>query len=251
MSLLSSLRGLGLAVQRPGQPGPLTLALNAMSQLDPAGQPHSPIGAEVARLIGSLSIRVAFLPTGGSGITPWRRLIVLDTGYRGQGQASTPGRVGLVAHELSHLLQRELDDPELWPGGGLRPSPRRRWLGDSTNYMEALAYAVGTSVEVDLRAAAGLPALPEKLDSLATLLGGDAANATRYVVKLFPENPIYRQNHRIEKRLPDRRIPPEGWQHWFGVMGFGAAAIAHLAQQAGQGRAKTISEEDIMGGNGG
>lgn len=250
MPLLNSLRGIGLAVQRPGQPGPLTPALNAMSQLDPAGQPHSPVGAEVARLIGLLAIRVAFLPTGGSGITPWRRLIVLDTSYRNQGQASSPGRVGLVAHELSHLLQRELNDPELWPSGGLRLSPRRRWLGDSTNYMEALAYAVGTSVEIDLRAAAGLPALPEKLNSLATLLGGDAANATRYVVTLFPDNPVYRQNHRVEKTLPDRRIPPEGWQHWFDVMGFNAAAIAHLAQQTGQGQPKSISEEDLGSSSG-
>lgn len=244
MSILSALRGIGTAVQRPGQDGPLTPSLAALAQTNPAGQPVSPIGAEVARLIRVMPIRVAFLPIGGSGITPWRRLIVLDTSYRGPGQASTPGRVGLVAHELSHLLQRELNDPELWPSGGLRPSLSRRWLGDSTNYMEALAYAVGTSVELDLRAAGGSP--PQSLrDKLATLLGGDPANATRYVVKLHPDNPIYRQNHRLEAKSPNQRIPDQGWQHWFQVMGFSLASIDHLAQQAGGGQAKTISEDDI------
>ncbi len=245
MSLISSLRGIGTAVQQPGQDGPLSPSLQAMSQNNPAGQPVSPIGAEVARLIGGMPIRVAFLPTGGSGITPWRRLIVLDTSYRGEGQASTPGRVGLVAHELSHLLQRELDDPELWPSGGLRPSLSRRWLGDSTNYMEALAYAVGTSVELDLRTADGSPPPQSLRDKLATLLGDDAANATRYVIKLFPKNPIYRQNHRIEAESPNQRVPAEGWQHWLKVMGFGQGSIDQLAQQAGGGQAKTISEDDI------
>jgi hypothetical protein len=102
-------------------------------------------------------------------------------------------------------------------------------------------------VEIDLRAAQGLPQLADPHDRLATLLGSDAANATRYVVKLFPGNSVYRQNHRLETGIPDQRVPAGGWQHWFQAMGLSSASIAHLAQQAGQGQAKTISEDDIAG----
>lgn len=196
-------------------------------------------------MIGEIRLRVAFLPTRGSGITPWRRLIVLDTSYAGQGQASTPGRVGLVAHELTHVLQRELGDPRYWPSGGLRPSFSRRWIGDSTNYMEALAYAVGTSVDLDLREAEGLAQKQRLLDDLATYVGEDAANAARYVLKRHPENSIYRQNYRRERQLSDRRIPSGGWQHWLGQIGLAQSALTHMQSQAAQGEAQVVDEQEI------
>ena len=92
-----------------------------MSVRRSSGEPASPAGHDVARLIQAFKVRVAFLPTRGSGATPWRRLIVLDTSYRDQGQAESPTRVALVAHELVHVLQRELDDPEFWPQRRIAP----------------------------------------------------------------------------------------------------------------------------------
>jgi len=220
-----------------------------MSVLRSSGEPASPGGHDVARLIQAFKVRVAFLPTRGSGATPWRRLVVLDTSYRKEGQARSATRVALVAHELVHVLQRELGDPEFWPSGGLRPSLSRRWIGDSTNYMEVVAYIVGASVEIDL--------LPENQgawirrlsDWLATVAGEDASNATRAVVKRYRNNSIYRQNYRVESRVPGLRIPTEHWGHWLGVLGFEANTIEHIRQLSVDGTAKVIGKDELENGN--
>jgi len=214
-----------------------------------SGQPASPVGSDVARLIQTLKVRVVFLPTGGSGATPWRRLIVLDTSYRNQGQAESPTRVALVAHELAHVLQRELGDPEFWPSGGFRPSLSRRWIGDSTNYMEVVAYIVGASVEIDL--------LPENQETrirrlsnwLATVAGEDASNATRAVVKRYKSNSIYRQNYRVEAHTSGHRIPAQPWAHWLGVLGFEANTIEHIRQLSALGTPKVISKDELENGS--
>ncbi|MGH2621398.1 MAG: hypothetical protein ACRDHG_12630 [Anaerolineales bacterium] len=236
-----------LHTQRPGRPagGPLTPALQAMAEASPGGEPISPAGSELARLVEPLTIRAAFLPTAGSGATPWRAWLVLDTSYRGPGQASSPARVGLVAHELTHVLQRELGDPEFWPAGTLRPSRTRRWLGDSTNYMEALAYIVGTSVELDLLQAVGASAPQRLLDRLATLTGEDTSNATRYIVKSFTNNSVYRQNHRVEARFSQGRIPSGGWAHWLGQLGFARISLDHVRAQAAGGELERVEPQEI------
>lgn len=210
-----------------------------LSARDGAGRPVTPAGAEVERLIGRIPVRVGFLPTRGSGITPWRRAIVLDTEYRGAGQATRPARVALVAHELVHILQREIGDTEFWPSGGFRPSFSRRWIGDSTNTMEVHAYIVGASVEIDLTESAA------QADWLATLTDDDALNATRAVVKRFDTNPIYRQNYRVESRSAGHRIPPKDWAHWLAALGFEPAAIDHIRAQAAAGQPKTIDQSEI------
>ena len=204
---VGDLLGVRLHTQRPGLPanGPVTPALQAMAKTGPSGEPVSLAGSELARLVAPLTIRVAFLPTSGSGATPWRNWLVLDTSYRGPGQASSPVRVGLVAHELTHVLQRELGDPHFWPDGTLRPSPTRRWLGDSTNYMEVLAYLIGVSVELDLLKAKGMQVAQRLVDDLATFAAEDAANAARYVAKRFPRNATYRKNERVEASSPAAR----------------------------------------------
>ncbi len=223
-----------LQTQRPGLPanGPLTPALRALAETRLGGEPISPAGSELAQSVAPLTIQAAFLPTGGSGATPWRNWLVLDISYRGPGQASLPARVGLVAHELTHVLQRQLRDPQFWPEGTLRPSRSRRWLGDSTNYMEVLAYIIGASVELDLLEAKGMPVGQRLLDDLATFTGEDAANAARYVAKRFPGNATYRKNEREEARSPDRRIPAGGWSHWLGKLGYSATVIQRVRQQA-------------------
>ena len=249
-SLIARIReflSIGLRVQRPGLPqgDPLTPALQAMAATAPGGKPVSPAGAEVARLIDPLRVRAAFLPTRGSGVAPWRRWIILGTSYRGEGQVRSATRIGLVAHELTHLLQRDLDDPQHWPSGSLRLFTSRRWLGDSTNYMEVLAYIVGSSVELDLLRSGGASASQPLLDRLATLSGGDAANAARYVVKSFSSNAIYRRNHRVEARWPQGRIPPGGWAYWLGQMGFGQVCLDHIRGQAALGSLQFVEPEEV------
>jgi len=220
-----------------------------MSVLRSSGEPASPAGHDVARLIRGFKVRVAYLPTRGSGATPWRRLIVLDTSYSKEGQASSPTRVALVAHELVHVLQRELDDPEFWPSGGLHPSLSRRWIGDSTNYMEVVAYIVGASVEIDLLSENQQARKRRLSDWLATVAGEDASNATRAVVKRYRSNSIYRQNYRAESSVPGQRIPTEHWSHWLGVLGFEANTIEHIQQFSAGGTAKVISEDELENGS--
>lgn len=248
-------KGLQLRQQKPGLPpdGPLTPWLLAMSVRGDSGQPLSPVGAEVARLFSLRKTRVVYTHTAGSGITPWRRLIVLDADYRDPSSWTSPAKIGLVAHELTHLLQRDLKPKQYWPSGGLRPSFSRRWVGDSTSFMEVVAYLVGWTVEYDLTAARardpGLPedlrqrsnrALPGLRDRLATLSGPDVHNAVRLVLKIYPDNGVYRQNYRLESRLPDWRIPPGSWYAWLGQMGFAREAVDHIWVVSAQGRAQQI-----------
>ncbi|MEE9217406.1 MAG: hypothetical protein V3U32_08225 [Anaerolineales bacterium] len=202
----------------------------------------------MARLIQAFNVRVAFLPTRGSGATPWRRLIVLDTSYRNEGQAGSPARVALIAHELMHVLQRELGDPEFWPSGRFRPSLSRRWIGDSTNYMEVVAYIVGASVEIDLLPENQETRIRRLSDWLATVAGEDASNATRAVVKRYKGNSIYRQNYRAEARTPGRRIPSQHWAYWLGVIGFEGQTIEHIRNLAAVGQPKVIAEDELEAG---
>ncbi|HEY4667781.1 MAG TPA: hypothetical protein VIH26_10805 [Anaerolineales bacterium] len=245
---VGDLLGVRVQTQKPRLPadGPLTPALRAMAETGPGGGPISLAGSELNRLVTPLTIRVAFLPTSGSGATPWRNWLVLDTSYRGSGQASSPARVGLVAHELTHVLQRELGDPQFWPAGTLRPSRSRRWLGDSTNYMEVLAYLIGASVELDLLEAKGTAAGQRLLDDLATFAGEDAPNATRYVAKRFPSNTTYRKNVLEEARSPDRRIPAGGWTHWLQRLGYSAAVVERVQAQAARGHPQR-AEPELVG----
>lgn len=248
-------KGFKLRMQRPGLPegGPITPCLRAMAATDTLGKSLSPIGADVARLFSGRATRVVFMHTAGSGITPWRGLFVLDADYRDEGQTKSPGTIGLVAHELTHLLQRDLKPRYYWPSGRLRPSFTRRWVGDSTNYMEVLAYLVGWSVEYDLTAAQaaapGLSAQAQKhydrilksiRDRLATLAGADVQNAARLVLKTYPDNPVYRKNYRLESRLRDGRVPPGTWHAWLRQLGFSPAAVDHILLLAARGKVERI-----------
>ena len=225
-SFLESLTRVRLAVQQPGVRGPLSAAIEAMSA--------TLAGANVARGIGRRQVWVAFLPTGGSGAVPWRKFLILDIAYRDRGQAATPGRVALVAHELTHVLQRELSDPIYWPSGGLRLSGPGRWLGDSTTVMEVAAYIVGASVEWDLLHGLGR-STQRQSDWLAALTRTTPRDAGRAVVDHFPKNRIYRWTYRTEAKRPDRRIPPGDWADWLGAVGIDAHTLEHIRNQAAQG----------------
>ena len=260
-------KGFSLQKQAPGVPkdGPISPCLRALagtiqgeSSDDDRGRPISPVGADLARIYAQRSLRVLFVDTGGSGVAPWRGLIILDTELQGDGQIKSPATLGMIAHELTHLLQREFNQPHYWPSGGLRPTLGRRWIGDSTNYMEVLSYIVGWTVEYGLTAArigsAGRTAeqnatdertLATIRDRLATLTGPDLRNACRLVVKLFPDNAVYRQNFKVENRTPDGRIPPGSWHSWLRQMGFSRQAVDHIMILASQGEGERIEIDQI------
>jgi hypothetical protein len=259
-------KGVSLKNQNPGWPedGPISPCLRALSGNMSSGEPGRPvtiIGADLARIYAQRRLRVLFVETGGSGVAPWRGLIMLDTELRGEGQVKSPATLAMIAHELTHLLQREFNQSHYWPSGGLHPARGRRWIGDSTNYMEVISYLVGWTVEYDLTAArigsagrsVGENARDERTlvtirDRLATLTGPDPSNACRLVVKLFPNNAVYRQNFEVESRAHDGRIPPGSWHSWLRQMGFSRQAVDHIMILASQGHAEWIDVDQVARG---
>ena len=256
-------RGISLKKQRSGWPadGPLSPAFRELSKTTAAGPASdesqgegklkaiSPIGMDLARIYSGRSLWVLYVNTSGSGIAPWRGMIILDADYRGEGQIRSPASLGMVAHELTHLLQREFNQPHYWPGGGINPVRGRRWIGDSTNYMEVIAYLVGWTVEYDFTLAKrtqihispGQKARDDRVlatirDRLALFTGSEERKASWLITDLFPDNPIYKQNYQVERRYPDRRIPPGAWPSWLRQMGFSRAAVDHIMVLAAQGQ---------------
>ncbi len=270
-SLLKS--GISIGTQQPDSPedGPLSPSLEVLASTfqeryphskmitsDEASKPISLVGAELVKISTQRKVRVIFTDTGGSAIAPWRGTIILDFAYRGDGQISSPATIAKVAHELTHLLQRRFNQPHYWPSGGLRLAFGRRWIGDSTNFMEVIAYIVGFTVEYDLIAAQRLSpqrsseqlaedkkTLKSIQNHLATFTSTNPRNACRLVLKLFPENQIYRQNYEVEERTPDGRIPPGSWHQWFRELGFTRQAVDHVMILALRGRAEWIEVDQI------
>lgn len=250
--VLTVRNGVRISSQRRGLPesGPISHALHTMGGTDQAGRPISPAGADLLRLVSGRKIWVIFVHTAGGGAAPWYHHVVLDADYRQDGQVRTPGRVGLIAHELTHVLQRELNDPVYFPNGGLRFNRWTRWIWDSTNYMEVLAYLIGWSVEYDLllhqynqgilnEGIEQLPILSKQLrqmeNMIAAMLNDDVEQAIQFILQRYSNNSIYRQNYEAEKKYPDKRIPPGGWAYWLKVFGFSEATVEHIRQVADVG----------------
>ena len=122
-----------ICYQNEDEDGPIASSLTAMSTRDSSGNPVSLIGSDVAKLIKTRGVWVLFFPTGGDGAAPWSGIVIYDTTFRGDGQVDSTGRVGLVAHELTHVLQRDRNHDHYWPSGCIRPSRFTRWITDSTN----------------------------------------------------------------------------------------------------------------------
>jgi hypothetical protein len=154
----------------------------------------------------------------------------------------------MVAHELTHLLQREINQPHYWPSGGLNPVRGRLWIGDSTSFMELLAYLVGWTVEYDLLsvgqfAEKGLESDPRQATirrHLALFTIADAPKIGRLISDQFPNNSIYRQNRITESRYPDQRVPPGSWHSWLRQLGFSRSAVDHIMILAAQGKNEGI-----------
>ena len=242
-----------MRVQEPGFPadGPITPGFEEMAKTRPNGEPVSLVGSELAAIFATREVNVSFVGSGGSA--PWAGRITVDEDYIDPQKMAEPFATGLVAHELTHLLQRELPDPYYWPPGTLDlEQPRRHIIGDSTNYMEVLSYIAGEAVEYDLlmeKDATGSLSLAEEVrvqtieNDLATFTGPDAPNATRYVVFTYNQNPIYRGSYVLELGLSDHRIPDGDWDHWFMQMGFSAEAVEHIRKIADEGTGLYVGED--------
>ncbi len=249
------LRDYILLTQGPGFPtdGPITAALLNMLGTKPDGTPVSPVGADVARLFENREVQVSFVGTGGAA--PWTGRIAVGERYIEAAQMERPFGTGLVAHELTHLLERDIDDPYFFPDGKFRlTEPRRGVIGDSTNYMEVLSYIVGETAEYDLLmeksalrtlGAADAQALSDIQNDLATYTDGDAVNATRYVIQDHPNVAVYRENYVIQLDEANHRIPDGGWDYWLREMGFSEDAIDHIRDIAGQGTIDYVPEDAI------
>jgi hypothetical protein len=246
--------------QKPGAraDGPIAGYLAAMAGRDAQGQPLSSAGSELAAVVHRRNILVLFVPTGGAGAAPWNGLIVLDRSYAGAGQPAPSSHIGLVAHELTHVLQRALRDRRYWPSGFLRPDRHTRWFGDSTNYMEVLAYIIGSVVEHDLETSRLSSAqltdnqkkrIQDRLGRLEALLATyadeDARNAARHVVQRYPGNRYYKQNHYKEAHSKDGRIPPGGWVLWLKRFGFSQDTVDHIRAIAGKSVKARVKAEEI------
>ena len=252
------------AIQEPGLPadGPITASLSAMSALDGAGNQVSPVGADVARLTDGRSVNVTFWDTGGAGVAPLPGRIILPEGYIGGGQAAPEFNVGLVAHELTHVLERDLGDPAYWPSGWNHsnalmfadgPEDLIYIVGESTNYMEVMSYIVGEAVEYDLLSQIPPAALTlrevDRLaaieDNLATYTDPDSANAARYMLTTHPGAEVYRANYVHELGVSDGRIPAGGWDHWLKEMGFSEAATQRIQDIASRGTVQQIDPASL------
>lgn len=249
---------IGLYRQRRGDKkrGPLDPSLDAIAAVTKRGRPVSLVGKELADRIRGRGVSVIFFPTGGDGATPVTDLVILDVSYKDAGQAETPTSIGLVAHELTHVLQRSLPNSNYWPSGWPRPSQYTRWFADSTNYMEVLAYIVGWTVEYDLlnaeKASSDVTNTRKKeIDGklkvikkdLTTLVSGDPHNATRFILEKYSRVWFYKQNYRKESTVPDGRIPAGGWDYWIGRLGFSRRAIRHIRSIGTNGTPKDVKVE--------
>ena len=240
----------------PDPTGPIGPSLASLSTTDASGNPRSLVGSELATMIEGRGVDVTFLDVD-FGVVPLEGRVVLPE-YLADTAPPMPWGPGFVAHELTHVLERDLNDPTYWPSGG--PSlDGGRFVGDSTNYMEVVSNIVGLTVEHDFisqiapanRTQLQIDRLLQIQDDLATYADGDALNATRYLVAATwnPDdagaNAIYRANYAYELTVADHRIPAGGWDHWLKQMGFSDAAIQHIQTVAAQGTAEYVDPASL------
>ena len=228
--------------------------MDKFSSVDASGNLISPVGAELTGLIQGRQdgVTITFADFN-AGIVPWQGHVVLPPNFADGGQLGSAGNVGLVGHELMHVLERDLNDPMYWPSGmpSLEGAPLvlegARIFGDSTNYMEVISNIVGLSVEYDILSQTNPTAA--RLDviegSLATYTDADALNATRYLVKSENNVEVYRDNYVLEFGISDHRIPAGGWDHWLKKMGFTETAIQHIRDIASQGAAVYVDPAEL------
>lgn len=211
---MSLAKYISVQTQRPGlmTGDPLTEYLNIMGD--------TVVGRDLEYLFYWKKTRVVFAPIGGYGVAPFRGTIILDNMYRDRPMETK--YLTIVAHELTHLLQREINHPEWFPSGSFKPSLTKRWIGDSTNYMEVLAYIVGWSIWYDLTSN---PIIQHDLGTHIKAITGNKYEACQHIRGRFYWVDVYKKNQILESRTPLNRIPPMEWWECLRDMGFSNKAI--------------------------
>jgi hypothetical protein len=268
--------------QEPGLPpdGPISGAMQYLSRVDDDGNPVSVVGTELAGLIdgrGGVSIMFSDNLTNGgtAGVAPVKGLVWLPESYESPAEQMEIGKASLIAHELDHILQRDLPEfpsglPSVslpfagagsWPfgPGGFQPIESVGVYGfpiagDFTLYMEVQSNIVAGAIEYDLLAqeignhTPDTPAyntiegrMETIQNSLATFTG-EAENAVAYVVDRYAGRDPHGMylGEFVREVASGGRIPEGGWQLWLGEQGFSQAAIDHIDEIAQGGTAHEI-----------
>jgi hypothetical protein len=276
-----------IGLQVPGFPkdGPITPVLNFLSETDASGNPKSIVGSEVVRLIerqGGIFVWFSNnLTGGGAGVAPMKRLIWLPDSFANPSNQIRIFEARITAHELEHLLQRELPEypdgtPTLtpramhtgsWPWNpeGFRPFDLSfeygaPLIGDFTLYMEVQSNIVENAVHYELLDARrsellligdpqnDIPAIDrtmaEIVDSLATYTG-DAEVACAYVVHESGAYGMY-VGEMVKELSFGPRIPPGGWEYWLQRQGFSEESIQRITDIANQGTPIDFPTSDIF-----
>lgn len=266
------------AVQTPGLPanGPITAAMLTLASTDAQGNPISPVGADVARLIdqrgGATIVFADALSAGGTaGVAPMRGVIWLPNRYADPQTQRDPESAALIAHESAHLLQRDLPEfpdgfPALrtgsWPfgPGGFEPFDLTHGaplVGDFTLYMEVQSNIVQKTIQYDFLSArlAALPpadparpAIQAQMDTLANHLAtytGNPTDAAAYVVQEYRGYGMY-SGEMVREAIEGARIPPGGWQHWLTQQGFSDQSIQHITDVAAQGVPQPVNLSGML-----
>jgi hypothetical protein len=254
--------------QEPGMPadGPLTAALGSLTALDSYSNPISQVGTELAHLIdGRGGVTATFSDTltggGNAGVTPLKGLIFLPNRYSDQAYQAEQIPSLLVAHELAHVLQRDLPEyPDGWlpagswifnQEGGIAPFEFRVGspaLGDFTLYMEVQSNIIAGAIEYDFLGAERsqyaigsreYQQLTLDMDQVSNTLATYTANpadACAYVLQdhRYAGTGFY-TGEMVREVLLGPRIPPGGWDYWLAQQGFSEAAITHIADIAAAG----------------
>jgi len=273
------------AVQEPGLPadGPITSAMATISQTDLNGNAVSIVGSELAQLIddrGGVAVHFSDLITGGTaGVAPTRGLVVLPNRYQSALVQAVPGNAGLVAHELAHVLQRDLPEfPDGFPPFGTGPMAGS-WpftpeginplsveygvplLGDFTLYMEVQSNIVGMGIEYDLLGEELANLSPgslrrgtiiSRMDAIEVHLAtytGPAADAAAYVPQQYNGHEMY-VGEMVKEVIFGARIPDGGWEHWLAQQGFSDKAIERIQQIASKGVPEPVALSGMLDGPG-
>src|SRR3990170_1308393 len=254
--------------QRPGFPadGPITRAIELLSAVDANGDPISVVGADLARLIyarGGVTVSFSDVLTGGghAGVTPLKGWIWIPESLSILSNQEQEDVVAWIAHELAHVLQRDLSAfPDGGPGAGSWPwgpygevsasglflSDTSAIVGDFTLYMEVQSNIVDKAIYYDLLEAR-LQSLPQNdpqikittdlMQVLANHLAnytGSAADACGYVLQEHGLHGMY-LGEMVREVAFGARIPSGGWQYWLMEQGFSEDAIRQISEIAATG----------------
>jgi hypothetical protein len=277
-----------IGLQVPGFPenGPITEALETLSEVDASGNPFSIVGADVVRLSerrGGVFVWFSDTLTGGNaGVAPMRGLIWLPEDYRNSAVQGQIDEAILIAHELGHVFQRDLlEFPDgtptftpramhtgswPWTPDGYRPFDfsfeyGAPFVGDFTLYMEVQSNIIDNAIYYEFLEAKRsellligdpemeIPEIEADMDTIANKLAtytGNAEVACAYVVHDHGERGTMYIGEMVKEVTFGTRIPPGGWEYWLRRQGFSEEAIQRILDIASRGTPIEFPISDIF-----